>query len=487
MKEDIIKSTAFYTLLGFLPLAFAVLFTPIYLTYLGEEDYGVLNLFLLYSGLITQLYGLGVSSIFGFLYWDVYKDKEELNKLVSKTITLLILLSSFFILIGLIVGKPILSILIKDNDSFTFYPFFILMLLYSGIMVFYELFLYYFRNQGNIKKYALLSISTLVLFTIGSVIGVIFLDLKAEGAVYGRTLGYGIVIFGFLIYFIKEFKFTIDFKFFKKVILLSFPIFINSIIGAFGYSMDRILVERIESIEALGLYGFAIVIISVIEIWFNALNNALSPMLYKFLNESTEEKVKEIQGLAHIIIGSVILLIILIISMLNPIFDLLIPENFHVVKSYIPILAAGYIWKVFTHLSCYSLYLEKRTKLLPVDQISYLIMTVLFGYAGHEYMGMMGLVYGVFLVKVAEFIIMFYITRSVRILPLKLNKFIVFSIIFSFSCFITINLSSDSLSDYILFLIPLVISVITVPVLLRSELQNLSYCIKNRKELFSSF
>lgn len=485
MGKDIIKNTAVYTVLGFLPLAFAVLFTPIYLKYLGDTQYGVLNLFLLYSGLLTQVYGLGIPSAFGFYYWDVYKDKSQLKELIANTVSFLILLQLFFIILGLVFGKNLLSLLVNDTDNFSFFPYFIIMLFYSGVMVFYELFLQYFRNEGNIKMYATSSISTLVLFTLGSIVGVIFLELEASGAILGRTIGYGIVVISLLLFFIKRNGITINLTYYKKIFLFSFPLFVNAIIGSVGYSMDRLLVERLISIEALGVYGFAIVIISVIEIWFNALSNALSPTLYRFLNESIKEKKKEIQGMTHIIILSVMLLVVLIVALLNPALELLIPEEFHEVRLYIPLLAAGYIWKVFTFLSCYSLYLKKKTKFMPIDQASYLLLTIGLGYLGYKLSGLLGIAFAVFLVKVIEFVIMYFITNQVLPLPLKLKKFVVAACVVAICCFTTVFYTLEHEINYLIYLLPLVVFLLLLPTYFKGELKNVRYCIKYRRQLFS--
>jgi O-antigen/teichoic acid export membrane protein len=204
VAKDILKSSISYTVLGFLPLSFAFIFTPVYLTYMDEAEYGLLNLFMLYTGILAQIYNLGVSQSFTFIYWDVYKDKEELKKLISSTLGLLIVFQIVFILLGLFFGENLLGLFVKSNDKFTFNPFFITALFFSAFMVYYEMFLYYFRNQGNLKAFSILSISTLFLLTIGTLIGVVWLDLKAVGAVFGRTAGYGIVVLFLLIFMIYK-------------------------------------------------------------------------------------------------------------------------------------------------------------------------------------------------------------------------------------------------------------------------------------------
>lgn len=486
MAKDILKNTAIYTVLGFLPLTFAVLFTPIYLTYLGKAEYGILNLFLLYSGLIAQIYSLGVSSASGFFYWDVYKDRLELKKLMSSTITLLLLIQLFFMLVGFFFGKPILSLLVKNEEAFSYSPYFLLSLVYSGFMVFYEFFLYYFRNEGKLGRYATLSISTLILFTVASILGVIVFDLKALGAILGRTFGYGIVVLVFLVLFIKEFGFSFEFKQAKKILIFSLPLAVNTIIGAVGYSLDRLLVERFDTIESLGVYGFAIVVVSVVEIWFNSLNNALSPTLYKFINESVDLKSKEIQALTHLISIAVIVAVVVLIAILFPILDLLIPENFHLAAKYIPLLGVSLIWRVFTTISSYSLYSKKKTKFMLINQSSNMIVLIILGYLFYNLWGIMGIVFAVYLVKVIEFCLMKLISDKVMKLPLKLSRFIILTILITISTIVTTYCTDIFPNNYIRYLLPALTAIIFIPALLSKEIKNLLFCLRNRKVLFNS-
>lgn len=483
MAKDILKSTAVYTFLGFLPLTFALIFTPIYLKYLDTAEYGLFNLFLLYSGIITQLYGLGIFNAFVFLYWDNYKNPKDLRELISSTIGLLLTIQIIFIGLALVFGNQILA-LINPPKEFSFYPFFVWTLVFAAIMTYYEMFQYYFRNEGKIKEYSILSLSTLLLFTIGTVSGVIFLDLKSIGAIYGRTIGYGLVVIGFLIYFISNYGISIHLKKSKTILLFGFPLFVNAIIGVIAYSSDRLLVEQLDGIEALGVYGFSFIVISVLEIWFNAINNALSPTLYKYILENYEEKKNEIQGLSHLIVLAIMLSVTLLIAILHFAMDWFIPASFQNAVFYIPILATAFIWRVFTSLEMYSLYVNKKTKYIPISQLSNLIFTVVLGYALYQIWGIMGIVYAVYLVKVIEYIVVKLIVKKVQALELKLSKMIILAILLSVASFVS-TIYHDEFNPYLFYFLPLLILILISPLLLKKDLINLKYILKNRKELFN--
>lgn len=452
---------------------------------MNEEEYGILNLFLLYAGIMAHVYGMGISHAFIYFYWDVYKDKRKLKDLIANTLGLLLFFQVFYTAIGLFFGKQLLPIIVNSSDKFTFNPIFITALFFAGFTVFYEMFLYFFRNEGKLKQYSILSISTLILLTSGTLIGVVFLDLKAVGAIFGRVFGYGIVVLCFLVFMIYKYGISFNWKQSKVLLAFSLPLLVNAIVGALGAGLDRILIERLDNLENLGVYGLALMIITVIEVWFNSLNNALTPTLYRYLNEFFEEKSHEIKILVHTLVILVMISIVFVIAAINPILDLFIPENFHEVALYIPLLSAAFFWRVFTAMATYSLYIEKQTKYLVFNQSTVLVSLGILGYLGYHFFGIIGIIYAVYAVKVIEFIVMNYISKKVKRLNFKLNKLFIIAILTSIAAFICTHYYDKNDTNYLLFLLPLVIFSITTFLILRTELKDIFIAIKNRKELFN--
>jgi O-antigen/teichoic acid export membrane protein len=485
VAKDIFKSSIAYTILGFLPLSFAVIFTPIYLKYLNETEYGILSLFTLYTGFIAQAYSLGVSSAFGYIYWDVYKDKVKLKELISSALGLLLSIQALFILITLLFGKPIFEFFVKSSDVFTFNPYLILALAYSAFLVFYEMILYFFRNEGDYKKYATLSIMTLLLLTIGTLIGVVGLDLKALGAIIGRTLGYGLVISSFIVILIIKYGISFNLKLWKDLLKFGLPLFASAIIGSIGYGMDRLLIERFDSLETLGVYAFALVVITVIETFFNALNNALSPVLYKYVNEFADLKKKEIQALSHSIVMILMLAITVILALINPLMDLLISnKDYHLASQYVPILAVAFLWRIFSTYFQYPLFMNKKTKRIAIIQFIFLISMSVFGALGYYLYGMLGIVFGVYLARTLDFLIArFYSIRTKQINFSFKNLILVTVLLSLVATAITID-NTLFMNKYITFCVPLIAFVVLTPVFLRKEMKLIYFAFLNRKSLF---
>ena len=456
MKGNIFKTTTVYTILGFLPLASAFFFTPIYLKYLSKAEYGLFSLFNLVTGILAHLYSFGIGPACSFLYWDYYKDKKKLNQLLASSIGLILIIQSTLLILGLVFGKQILTVIVKSKQEFSFYPFFFMSLILPIFTVFYELFLYYYRNEGNLKNYSILSVSVLIFVTIGSIIGIIFLDLKAEGAIIGKTLGYAIVIVTFLIYIISKVGVKLDLTVSGNLLKHGFPLFLSVIIGAFGYSMDRILIERIWGLEDLGLYSFAFVTVSLIEVLFNALNNSLSPIMYKYMVENIEMYANSIRSIAHSILFTVLSAIVLLIAFMKPMLDFIIPETYHGATLFIPILSISLIGRVFTSLISYIFYKEKKTKLLPILQVINLILILGLGFIFGQFFGVIGIVYAVLVSKLIELLIVKYLTDKIYYFNFNFKNFYILSIICLLSVLFSTYLS-NRINIYVSFTIPLIV------------------------------
>jgi O-antigen/teichoic acid export membrane protein len=346
------------------------------------------------------------------------------------------------------------------------------------------MFVYFFRNEGKLKSYAILSISTLILLTIGTLIGVVWLDLKAVGAILGRSFGYGIVIIGFLSYMIYKYGISFNFKSSKALLIFGLPLFINAIIGSLSYGIDRLLIERFDSIETLGIYAFALVIITVVETLFSALNNALSPTLYRYINEMANEKIKEIQALSHSITLVIMIAIVCLLALLHPVMDLLIDPKYHVSSKFVPILAMGFIWRVFSTITAYPLYMNKKTSFILISQTINLLLSILLGYIGFQIWGIMGIVFSIYLIKIIEFIIVRKMSLKVKEVHLNLKKLIILTLFMSFIAFVISTQPTLFYNKYVAYCMPLITLLALSPILLKKELSHLLYSFKNRKTIF---
>jgi O-antigen/teichoic acid export membrane protein len=476
-----LKTTIIYTILGFLPLSFSLIFTPVYTKYLSREDYGLLNLFNVISGLLIPFFGLGIDQAAGFLYWDYSKDKKKLAEFMSTTISLIFLIAIIILLFGILFGESIINTFVKNGSQFSLWPFLILALVYPFFMILSRILLYYYRNEGDIKKYAALNLSTLILITAGSIVGVITLNKGAAGAVEGRTIGFCGIIFIFILYEIKKIGLNYNKSIAKLLLVMGGPLFLSTLIGTLAYVADRLIIEQLGTLEMLGVYGFAATIASVVEILMSALGNSFIPVIYKSILEEDEAYYKKTRFQLFIFIYSIIAVVVLITAVITPFVKLFISSNFYESIQYIPMLCISFIPRVFAQIFSLKLYKKKKSTYLLFLNIGYLISISLFGPIFYHFFGIKGIVLSVFITGLINMLLSFLISQKIDDFNFKFTKLYVFFSIISASTLALWLVQPGWHFHYLFYTFPLIMFIVFSLLIHKEE------CLEIKKYIISLY
>gem|GEM_PF-2177486 len=464
-----LKNTIIYTVLGFLPLSFSLIFTPVYTQYLSKTDYGLLNLFTIISGILIPFFGLGIDQVAGFLYWDYSKDKKKLAEFMSTTICLLFLVALVIFLVGFLFGPMLINNFVKNGAHFTTWPYLTLALVYPFFMIINRVLLYYYRNEGDIKKYATLNISTLLLITTGSVLGVVTFNKGAEGAIEGRTIGFcGIILF-FVFYELKKIGLTYNKDIAKPLIKMGGPLFLSTLIGALAYIGDRVIIEQSGTLEMLGIYGFSVTIASVIEILMAALSNSFTPGIYKTILEENKAEYKNTRFQLFILIYLIIALVVFITAIIVPFMKLFISPNFFEAVQYIPLLCLAFVPRVFTQLFSLKFYKLKKTSYMLYLNIAYLISIMGFGLVFYNFFGLKGVAFSVFVTGLINILSAYGVSIKLDSFNFNFGKVYLIFLLITFSILSIYIIPQTSQSQPIIYLIPLCVFIIASLIIARKE------------------
>lgn len=476
-----LKTTIIYTILGFLPLSFSLIFTPIYTKYLSIEDYGLLNLFNVISSILIPFFGLGIDQAAGFLYWDYSKDKKKLSEFMSTTISLIFIIAIVIFLLGILFGQSIVKMFVKNGNQFNLWPFLLLSLAYSFFMILSRILLYYYRNEGDIKKYALLNVSSLILITSGSIIAIIILKNGAEGAVEGRTIGFCGIIFAFVLYEIKKIGMFYNKGIANLLLKMGKALFFSTLIGTLAYVADRLIIEQLGTLEMLGIYGFAVTVASLIEILLSALGNSFIPIVYKNILEETEENIKNTRFQLFIFIYLLIAAIVLITSIITPFIKFFISSNFYQSIQYIPMLCLSFIPRGFAQIFSLKLYKKKKTTYLLYLNISYLISILILGPIFYHFFGIKGVVLSVFTTSLINMLLSIIVSRKIDNLNFMFSKLYMFFSIISASIFALWLIPNNWHFHSLFYACPLIVFIVFSFVIHKEE------CLKMKEYIISIF
>lgn len=473
MKAPKLQNVFIYTILGFAPLSFSLIFTPFYTEYLSKEAYGLLNLFNAISGILVPVLGLGIDQALSFMYWDYKHDRKKLNEFMSTTLCLISFVGFFVISLGLLFGRYIISHTISNSEKYTLWPFILFSLVYPFFVIQSRTFLYYYRNEGEIKKYALLNLSSLAMITIGSILGVIVFKHGAEGAVEGRTAGFCLVVALFLIYEFRKIGVRFNKDAANLLIRMSLPLFFSSLIGAVAYVGDRMIVERMGTLELLGIYGFSITIASVVEIFLSSLGNSFVPDIYQTMLKEEEHEYKGLHFSVFLFVFLILLSVVLIVAA-SPLFiNLFINKDYADSIELIPLLCIAYIPRCFTQLFSLIFYKKKKTKFILYLNVFYLVSSVILGIVFYKFMNLKGVCISVFISSFLNMSLAAYYSYRLDKFRFQFIKLFILSLIVLVLIFSLYLISFSVKFQMIVYFLPLLGFVISAAFICKSEVNGI--------------
>lgn len=279
---------------------------PLFSRMLGTEEYGVVQIYNTWQAFLTVIIGLytrGTLSIAKVNFSD-----EEFKEYQS-SVLFLSLVGFIGIFIILLIFHPIVIGFLGLELEYL-----IILIIHSfGTYCVYFVntkFTYEMKAQNNLLISVLIA---LVNF------GLSYLLLKAlhsEHLYTGRILGmatpYIITGIAIVIYVFKQGKVLFNKKYWKFCLPLCLPLIFHGISGIICASSDRVMLQKMVGLTAVGIYGLAYNFANIMDSIWGALHNSWDPFFFEFvkhdqLDELKRRSVNYIQLYTCLCIGFILL------------------------------------------------------------------------------------------------------------------------------------------------------------------------------------
>lgn len=298
-----------FSLFSFLNQGIGFVLLIILAKYILPDDYGKLSL---YNIVVMFLgYFVGLSSQ-GYLSVSFFKNTQ--NEFVSDVSSILdiSLISTFvFFVIWLLGGN-------KIGEIFQLPSYFILYAILVTLFNFvWNLYLDYLRVREKILLYGIGSCGYAIGNFLFSLLFVIAYNQNWAGRVYSQilcTLVCGILGF-FVLYNKKVFVLRFYKKNIYKVALWGIPLIPHLATIWIKQGCDRLIINEYYSLTEVGVFSFALTLMSVIVALGMAFNSSFSVTIYKILSSdlSVEEKKRQVNTQEHISIYVFLIAVLAII------------------------------------------------------------------------------------------------------------------------------------------------------------------------------
>ena len=277
MLRDFFKDFLIYTLPTILSRGIAIVLLPIYTRVISPQDFGALDLFLVFGNIIALTIALEIHQAVARFIPELASKKLK-NEYTFTALLFTFLMYSIFLIVASFFSKE-LTLLIVGSENYT-KPF-QLALFYIFFTGFFSFFQTQLRFEGNSKGYAIVSLlfSLLNLFFV-CVFGVL-LNLGLNGVLYAMILSsITASILAYIILFRNPIL-SFNFQFLKEMLKFSVPLVPASVFVFISLYVDRLMINHFMNLEAVGLYSLGVRIASVSSLIMIGFQMSITPLIYK--------------------------------------------------------------------------------------------------------------------------------------------------------------------------------------------------------------
>lgn len=464
------KRTLTYTIVGLLSPVVTLLLLPVYLKYFSTSEYVIISLSNSFIAVFSIFFNLKVDHAMRTIFFYEIENTKKQTILFRTLFTFQLMSFVLWLLLFLIIGKPLFGILYKNPVPFFPYTFIILAtFLVNSLCSFYFIFL---QNKLEVKKYTILSVSNTLLISVLQLCCIYIFKLDfiwfLISALISNCIIFSIIYFNNTALFKLQISKTLLIESLKfSLPLIPFLIFFN-----IENQLDKFFIDKFLSPEILAKYSVLLSVSGVITLLFNSIDNAIRPELFGLLSSNNNNKKVQHQLDFYIMIGLLSLSFLVLFGL--HIHWFLNNTKYNGIAVYFPWLGLAFLPIILLRFYALQLIFEKSVHKMNVFSIVKILFMVFFFWLLIPKYKIYGCITTLAFSNVVN-LILFYLILSNKFFPSK--KVMICIIIFIVLNVILCNVTSSELLSLVSLTLFLTISVLFISNY-KIELKNIFYKAK---------
>jgi len=370
----LIKDSIIYLGGTILNKAIPFLLLPILTSYLATDEFGVMSIYLMMVSFFSAFIGMAIHTNVAKNYFKY--SKERLSLMIGNILIILSFTTLFYFLVTLIASSFFDELFSVPSIWVLIIPVISLFQMITAIN------LTILRNEGKAALYGVFEVAN-TLLNIGIAL---FVLVCFDMGWFSRPIGIisAFSVFGIIsiLYMSKSGYITVKYNIVevKNILKLSLPL-IPHVVGAIIIGLsDRFFIERMISIEMVGIYSVGYMFGQVVMIFTEAFIMAWSPWFYKMLAEPTEEKKRIIVKFSYLYVLITFGIAVLVSFIAKFIIPYFLDERYKDAGDYVFWIAIGYgIHGVYKIVFPYIVHVNK-TAFLGVSTMIAAVLNLVFNY-----------------------------------------------------------------------------------------------------------
>lgn len=345
-----VRAAFWYTICNVLLKAISLITVPIFTRILSEADYGVVGV---YTGWRDIIFIFGTLNLFYSAYnTAIIKYKKDIDAFTSSMIGLIDFIT-FSLVIIYLCGRSYFEQLFEMPSK--------LMLIILAELLTVPAYNFWMTKERFKYNYRNVVLVTLGISICAPILSLVLVILSAENKAFYRILGITLptILVGCVISIMFIFK---GGKLFNREywiygLRFNLPLIPHYLSGTVLNQSDRIMISKLISVDKAGIYSVAYSAALTITIVTSAINQSLTPWLYKKLKESNYMSIKRRTNQILLVIASILALFILVVP---EVVSILAPSSYQEAVGILPVLVMSvYFQFLYGFFGTVDFYFEK--------------------------------------------------------------------------------------------------------------------------------
>lgn len=259
-NKDLVQNTIIIFIGTICTKLLSFILLPLYTNVLSTSEYGVVDLLTTLISLISPIISLQISQGLFKNLVDCRNNIEKQKKIISTSITFILINSIICVIIFLIVSPFI-------NNNYKWF-----LAATVVISVFSDLLLQIARGVGRNDIYSIAGVVTAIFTIFCNILFLVFLHFKVNGMLFGTLIGYMMGII-YLYFKLRLYK-LVNFKYFNKkdfklLMKYSLPLVPNALSWWIFNASDRVIISLLLGLSFTGILSVSYKFSSIIVLFYN--------------------------------------------------------------------------------------------------------------------------------------------------------------------------------------------------------------------------
>lgn len=370
------KAAFWYTICNFINKGISLLSTPIFTRIMTEEQYGTFSIFQSWFNILIIFTSLNIY-LSSYTKGLIVYEKEQ-KKFTSSMLSLTTLITLIFFVVY-ILNIDFWTKIFELSPNLMFAMF--LELLFMPAL---EFWMGKERFDYNYRKVIAVSICMNIMCLGLSIVAVINTQNKIEARVFSDVFSKILFASVFFVIILSQGKKIFDKNYWKYALNFNIPLLPHYLSNYILNQSDRIMIGKMVGKVQAAYYSVAYTISTIMLLLVTAVNNALTPYIYKTIKDN---KAEEIKSKINPIVILMAFLSIFIMALAPEIIRIFAGENYVDAMYVIPPIAASvyfiFIYSMFSTIE----YYYQKTGLISIATSISAILNLLLNYFGIKIWG----------------------------------------------------------------------------------------------------